>query len=62
MKKRYRKIRSVFVYLVMVIGVGTFLFGVIAHGSTMGTIFESLGMLISSLSIYMGAVRFEVKA
>lgn len=61
MKKRYRRIRSIFVFPVMIIGVASFMFGLIAHGSIMGTLFELLGMLISLLSIFMGASRFEVK-
>lgn len=57
MKKR--KIRPIFVYLVMIIGVALFEFGMIAHGSKMGTTCELLGMSISILSIYMGANTFE---
>lgn len=61
MKKRYRRIRPIFVYPIMILGVISFEFGMIAHGSTMGMMHELLGMLIIFLSIYMGAVRFEVK-
>lgn len=59
--RKVRKIRSVFVVVVMILGVWTFMFGMLAHGSTIGTSCEILGMCLSCLSIYMGAVRFEVK-
>ena len=61
MKKRYRRVRPIFVYPVMIAGVIAFMFGLIAHGSKMGMMHELLGMFISILSIYMGAERFEVK-
>ena len=45
----------------MLVGILTFMFGVLAHGSTTGTVCELVGMLMLALSSYLTVVEFECK-
>lgn len=59
MKKR--RVRKEFVITTMITGVSFFEYGLMAHGSLLGTHFELLGMAVIALAIFLGCAEFEVK-
>lgn len=61
MKKKYRRVRPIFTYTLGSLGIIAFLFGMLAHGSTLGTTFELLGLGMFTLTIRI-ADKIEVKS
>ena len=51
--KSLDKVKKVFGYTVMFAGELTFVFGMLVHGSTLGIICESVGMVATFASLYM---------
>lgn len=61
MKKKYRRVRPIFTYTLGAFGIIAFTYGLLAHGSTIGTVSQVLGFGAVMLSV-LTVEKFEVKA